>query len=121
MAEKFRLKPKKMVPLSQKIIRIIASFLVLIMVAIIFITDKGIEGIYLSFAAVQSFFASNKIEEAFTDTTFNFFSLMDSIESEYEIAVELYAPDGDFVYSSSYKGESRNHPTTTIQLHSPIR
>ena len=110
MAEKFRLKPKKMVPLSQKIIRIIASFLVLIMVAIIFITDKGIEGIYLSFAAVQSFFASNEIEEAFTDTTFNFFSLMDSIESEYEIAVELYAPDGDFVYSSSYKGEMSEPP-----------
>lgn len=103
-------KTKKMVSFSQKIIRIIASVLVLIMVAIIFITDRGLDVLYLTHAAVQSFFASYEIEDAFTDTTFNFFSLMDSIESDYAITIELYAKNGDFVYSSSYKGDMSAPP-----------
>lgn len=110
MPKKAKNKSKKMVSFSQKIIRIIASVLALIMVAIIFLTDTGLDVVYLIQAGVQSFFASYEIEDAFTDTTFNFFSLMDSIERQYGITVELYAKNGDFVYSSSYKGEMSAPP-----------
>ena len=100
-----KIRSEKPIPFSRKIIRIIASALVFIMVAIIFITDKGLDVLYITHTAMQSLLASNEIEDALSDTTFNFFSLMDSIEREYELTVELYTENGDFVYSSSYKGE----------------
>lgn len=105
-----KMKTKKMVPFSQKIIRIIALVLMFIMVAIIFVTDKGLDIVYLAQAAVQSFFASYEIEAAYIDPTFDFFTEMDSIERNYAITVELYSSNGDFVYSSSYKGEQSYPP-----------
>lgn len=110
MSANKKIKTKKMVPFSQKIIRIIALVLVFIMVAIIFVTDKGLDIVYLAQAAIESFFASYEIEAAYTDTTLDFFSEMDSIERDYAITVELYTQNGDFVYSSSYKGEMSAPP-----------
>lgn len=105
MAEKREKKQKKKVPLSQKIIRIIALVLVFIMVAIIFLTDKGLDVLYLAHAAVESFFATYEIEEAYNIPENDFFAVMDGIERDYAITVELYSENGDFVYSSSYKGD----------------
>lgn len=109
-------KTKKMVPLSQKLIRIIALVLVFIMLTIIFITDKGLDVVYLAHAAVESFFANYEIEDAYNDPDIDFFSEMDSIEREYAITVELYSANNDFVYSSSYKGDLSSPPYNKSSL-----
>lgn len=110
MSAKKEKKQKKKINLSQKIIRIISLVLVAIIVTIIFVTDKGLDIIYLAQAAVNSFFASYEIEDAYNDSNADFFVVMDSIEREFAITVEIYANNGKFFYSSSYKGEMSSPP-----------
>ena len=110
MAYKKNRKTKKLVPLSKKIIRMIAIILTCIMVTIVFITEKSLDTLYLAQSAVQSFFAFYEIENAYTDPELDFFTEMDSIERNNVISVEIYSAHGDFVYSSSYKGEQSRPP-----------
>ncbi len=104
MSENQNRKLKHKVTLSQKLIRIIAIVLVFILTSIIFLTYKGLDVLYLTLAGVESFFATYEIEEAYNSSQDEFFSVMDSIERDYAITVEIYSSNGDFVYSSSYKG-----------------
>ena len=110
MAYKKNIKNKKLVPLSKKIIRMIAIILTCIMVTIVFITEKSLDTLYLAQSAVQSFFSFYEIENAYSDPELDFFTEMDSIERNNIISVEIYSAHGDFVYSSSYKGEQSRPP-----------
>lgn len=110
MAEQKKRKPKKKVALNQKLIQIIAIALAAIVVCIIFITYEGLDAVYLTRAGVESFLATYDIEEAYNTSQDNFFAVMDNIEREYAISVELYTANGDFVYSSSYKGTLSKPP-----------
>lgn len=96
--------------LNKKLMNIISGILALIIAAIIFATYYGLDIIYLAYSAVQSFFASYEIEDACADPSVDFFTAMDSIEREYALTVELYSENGDFFYSSSYKGEMSSPP-----------
>lgn len=96
--------------LNQKLLNIISTVLVLIIAAIVFVTYIGLDIIYLSYAAIDSFFASYKIEDAYFDQDHDFFLALDNIEREHAITVEIYSPNGDFVYASSFKGEMSAPP-----------
>lgn len=104
------IKNRKLVSLDKKIIRIIALILSFIMLAIIFITEKSLDTLYLAQSAVRSFFSYYDIEEAYTNAGENFFTEMDSIEHNNVISVEIYSAHGEFVYSSAYKGEQSYPP-----------
>ena len=104
MAKAQKIKQKRKVPLSQKLIRIIALVHAFIIISIIFLTYKGLDVLYLTHAAIESFFANYEIEEAYNSSPSEFLDVLDSIEREYAITVEIYSAAGDFVYSTSYKG-----------------
>ena len=96
--------------LNQKLLNIITTVLVLIIAAIVIATYEGLDMVYLAYAAVDSFFASYEVEDAYLDKSTDFFVVMDSIEREHAITIEIYSPSGEFVYSSSYKGEMSHPP-----------
>lgn len=96
--------------LNQKLLNIITTVLVLIIAAIVIATYEGLDMVYLAYAAVDSFFASYEVEDAYLDKSTDFFVAMDSIEREHAITIEIYSPSGEFVYSSSYKGEMSHPP-----------
>lgn len=96
--------------LNQKLLNIISTVLVLIIAAIVFSTYVGLDIVYLAYAAIDSFFASYEIEDAYYDKQVDFFLALDNIEREHAITVEIYSPTGDFVYSSSFKGEMSAPP-----------
>ncbi len=96
--------------LSQKLLSIITTVLVLIIAAIVIATYEGLDMVYLAYAAIDSYFASYEIEDAYLDNSSDFFVTMDNIEREHAITVEIYSPSGEFVYSSSYKGEMSHPP-----------
>ncbi len=101
--EKKRQKTK--INLSSKLIRMIAIIMAFFMLTIIFTTYKGLDWVYLGYAAVRTVFAAREIEEAYINEAEDFILRMDSVEREYEVNIEIYAENGDFVYASSYKGE----------------
>lgn len=115
MAVKIEKKGRKR-SLNKKLMNIISGVLAIIIAAIIFATYYGLDMIYLAYSAVQSFFASYEIEDAYADPNTDFFVAMDSIEREYALTVELYSENGDFFYSSSYKGEMSQPPYSKYSL-----
>ncbi len=96
--------------LNQKLLNIITTVLVLIIAAIVIATYEGLDMVYLAYAAIDCFFASYEVEDAYLDDTQDFFIAMDNIEREHAITIEIYSPTGDFVYSSSFKGEMSQPP-----------
>lgn len=96
--------------LSQKLLNIISTVLVLIIAAIVIATYEGLDTVFLAYSAIDSFFASYEIEDAYFDDTTDFFLAMDNIEREHAITVEIYSASGDFVYASSFKGEMSMPP-----------
>ncbi|MBQ8209398.1 MAG: hypothetical protein IJZ35_02305 [Clostridia bacterium] len=111
MADKIRKKHKTAtVKLSRRLSRTITLILTFVMAVIIFATYTGLDWVNLGYAAVRMFFAEREIEEAYITGDKNFISLMDSVERESEVTIEIYTKDGDFVYSSSYKGEMSTPP-----------
>ena len=96
--------------LSQKLLNIISTVLVLIIAAIVIATYEGLDMVFLAYSAIDSFFASYEIEDAYLDKTTDFFTAMDNIEREHAITVEIYSASGDFVYASSFKGEMSMPP-----------
>ncbi len=96
--------------LSQKLLNIISTVLVLIIAAIVIATYEGLDIVFLAYSAIDSFFASYEIEDAYLDNTTDFFIAMDNIEREHAITVEIYSASGDFVYASSFKGEMSMPP-----------
>ena len=109
-------KPKR--SLSQVLTGVIALVFVLMIAIIVFATSKGLDLVYLAYAAVESFFASYEIDEVCNDPSRDFFAEMDYFESEYSISVELYDARDNLVYSTGYKGEMSAPPynNTTIVL-----
>lgn len=91
--------------LSQKLLNIISTVLVFIIAAIVISTYEGLDFVYLAYSAVDSYFASYEIEDAYDDEATDFFMALDNIEREHAITIEIYSAGGDFVYSSSFKGE----------------
>ncbi len=91
--------------LSTKLIRVITAILVFVMVVIIFVSYKGLDMIYLVTSGVKTYYAAKIIEDIYSNPGDDFVLLMDAVEREYEVSVEVYTSDGDFVYSSSYKGD----------------
>ncbi len=113
MAENKKVKKKRQktkINLSSKLIRTIALLLAVVLVSIVFTTYKGLDWVYLGYSAVRMFFAEREIEEAYISGDVNFITHMDSVEREYEVNIEMYTADGDFVYSTSYKGEMSAPP-----------
>lgn len=104
--------------LSQVLVGVITIIFVLMIAVIVFATSKGLDFVYLAYAAVESFFASYEIEAVCNDNTKDFFAEMDYFESEYSISVELYDSNENLVYSTAYKGEMSPPPynNTTIVL-----
>lgn len=106
--------------LSQKLTGIISVIFILIIAVIVIATYEGLDTIYLAYTAIESFFASYEIEDTYNDSTKDFFTEMDYIEREYSISVELYSAEGDFVYSSAYKGEMSEPPYNKYSLTVPM-
>lgn len=116
MSKNKKLEQKKLKrrSLSSKLIRMISAILVFVMVVIIFATYKGLDYVYLAFAAVRAFSAEIEIEELFTgNNSENFIIDMDTIEREYEVNIEIFTKNNDFVYSTSYKGAMSSPPYTS--------
>lgn len=106
MADKIRERRKKApIQLSRKLTRTISVLMVLVMALILIATYAGLDWINLGYAAVRMFFAEREIEEAYITGNENFIALLDNVEREAEVSVEVYTENGNFVYSSSYKGE----------------
>ena len=53
--------------LNQKLLRIISTVLVLIIAAIVIATYKGLDFVYLAYAAIDCFFASYEVEDAYNE------------------------------------------------------
>ncbi len=97
--------------LSQKLQRMIAVVFALLIAVIVLATYEGLDIVYLAYAAIDSFFASYEIEDAYTENNGDsFFYEIDTIEREHAITIEIYSPENGFVYSSSYKGEMSSPP-----------
>ena len=58
--------------LNQKLLNIITTVLVLIIAAIVIATYEGLDMVYLAYAAVDSFFASYEVEDAYLDKSTDF-------------------------------------------------
>lgn len=96
--------------LNQKLSGIISTVLVLIIAAIVIATYQGLDFVYLAYAAIDCFFASYEVEDAYNDRENDFFTALDAIEREHAITIEIYSASGDFVYVSSFKGEMSYPP-----------
>lgn len=96
--------------LSNMLIRAMSIILVLDMAVVIFATYKGLDYVYLAFAAVRAFSAEREIEELYDMHDDDFILSMDTLEREYEVSVEIFNGDDALVYSSSYKGEMSSPP-----------
>ncbi len=96
--------------LAQKLQRMISVAFALIIVVIIVATYEGLDIVYLAYAAIDSFFASYEVEDAFALNSDEFFTALDDIEREHAISIEIYSSDGRFVYSSSSKEPMSSPP-----------
>lgn len=96
--------------LSSKLIRMISAILVFVMAIIIFATYKGLDYVYLAFSAIRAFYAEREIEEMYYNSSDDFILAMDTIEREYEVNIEIFTKNNEFVYSTSYKGEMSAPP-----------
>lgn len=112
-------KEKSKKTLSQALTGMISIMCGFIIALIVFVTSEGLDFIYLAYAAVETFFASYEIEEAFNENGDSFFEKMDFCENEYGISVELYDSEGKFVYSSAYKDEMSAPPYNSNSIKLP--
>lgn len=102
--------------LSSKLIRMISLILVFVMTIIIFTTYTGLDYVYLAFSAVRAFSAEREIEDIYQSPNDNFILDMDTIEREYEVSIEIFTKDNEFVYSTSYKGDIALPPYSGSEL-----
>lgn len=100
----------KKIQLNRKLIRTISMILTFVVSVIIIVTYAGLDWVNLGYAAVRMFFAERQIEEFYTSGDEKFIFHMDNVEREYEVNIEIYTEKGEFVYSSSYKGEMSTPP-----------
>ncbi len=107
---------RRKVTLSKRLFRVISVILLLVLVAIIFATEKGLEGLYLISAGLATWRASDAVELAYDRSPQTLMDQLDEVESDYDVGLEILLPNGGLVYATYYRGEMDNGPYTTDSI-----